>query len=282
LPVPAIFVVLGILVEIKFMVLERIRRVGGVACLVIVLLAPVLVEAGLRETIVRVKPSIVGVGTLQHIRRERVQLRGTGFVVGNGHYVLTNAHVVPQDLDSGKGEFVAVFHGSGKRTGSRRAEEVARDERHDISLLRIRGAALPAMRLAGGRRVREGGLFAFTGFPIGAVLGLYPATHRGIISALTPFAIPVQGAQKLSLKRRKRLANPFTVYQLDAVAYPGNSGSPLYDIKTGAVVAIINAVFVQGSREDVLAKPSGISFAIPIKHAISLMRKAGVVSATGR
>jgi S1-C subfamily serine protease len=191
--------------------------------------------------------------------------------------VLTNAHVVPQDLDSRKGEFVAVFYGSGKRTGSRRAEEVARDERHDISLLRIRGAALPTMRLAGGRKVREGDLFAFTGFPIGAVLGLYPATHRGIVSALTPFAIPVQGGQKLNLKRRKQLANPFTVYQLDAIAYPGNSGSPLYDIKTGAVVAIINAVFVQGSREDILAKPSGISFAIPIRHAITLMRKAGVV-----
>lgn len=257
------------------MISKRIVGIGYITCL-IASLSSAVVEAGLQETIARIKPSIVGVGTLQHIRREQVKLRGTGFVVGNGHYVLTNAHVVPQNLNDGKGEFVAVFYGSGKRTGSRRAKEVARDERHDISLLRIRGAALPTMRLSGGRKVREGDLFAFTGFPIGAVLGLYPATHQGIVSALTPFAIPVQGAQKLTLARRKRLANPFTVYQLDAVAYPGNSGSPMYDIKTGAVVAIINAVFVQGSREDVLAKPSGISFAIPIRHAITLMRKAGV------
>lgn len=264
------------------MILKRIFIVGGIVCLMGSMLASALVKAGLPETIVRVKPSIVGVGTLQHIRRERVKLRGTGFVVGNGKYVLTNAHVVPRELDSGKGEFVAVFYGSGKRTGSRRAEEVARDERHDISLLRIRGKALPTMRLAGGRQVREGDLFAFTGFPIGAVLGLYPATHRGIVSALTPFAIPVQGAQKLTLARRKHLDNPFTVYQLDAIAYPGNSGSPMYDIKTGAVVAIINAVFVQGSREDVLSKPSGISFAIPIRHAITLMRKAGVALGKAR
>ena len=239
-----------------------------------VLMAPGVALAGLPETIARIKPSIVGVGTLQHLRKQRIQVLGTGFVVGDGRYVLTNAHVVPDKLNSDRGEFVAVFFRRGKGTGSRRAEVVARDIRHDVCLLRIRGKPLKAMKLDASRRVREGQEFAFTGFPIGAVLGLYPVTHQGIVSALTPFAIPVHGQKKLTLERRRRLANPFMVYQLDAVAYPGNSGSPLYDPESGAVVAIINAVFVKRSREDVLAHPSGISFAIPIKYAVKMLRQA--------
>ena len=231
------------------------------------------VYAGLPDTIERVKPSIVGIGTLQHQRRQRIQVRGTGFVVGDGNTVITNAHVVPRKLNEKQGEFVAVFYRQGKGTGSRRAVEVARDETHDISVLRIRGKPMRALTLSPQRRVREGDLVAFTGFPIGAVLGLYPATHRGIVSALTPFAIPVHGNKKLTLAQRKKLARPFQIYQLDAVAYPGNSGSPVYDIVNGGVVAVINSVFVKNSREDVLAHPSGISFAIPIRHAQRLLEK---------
>lgn len=237
---------------------------------------------GLAETIARVKPSIVGVGTLQHLRKDRLKLLGSGFVVAGGNHVLTNAHVVPRDLDQQRRESVAIFYRRGKRTVPKRAIEVARDERHDISLLRFAGAALPAMRLDAKVVVREGDLYAFTGFPIGAVLGLYPATHRGIVAARTPFAIPVHGNQQLTRDRWRRLSDPFMVYQLDAIAYPGNSGSPLYDVDTGHVVAVINAVFVKESREDVLAKPSGISFAVPIEHAVALLRKAGVQRSTPR
>jgi len=231
------------------------------------------VWSALPDTIERIKPSIVGIGTLQHQRKQRVQLLGTGFVVGDGNTVITNAHVVPTTVNTAKGEFIAVFFLRGKHTASRRAEEIARDEVHDISVLRIRGTPMRAMSLSPRRKVREGDLFAFTGFPIGAVLGLYPATHRGIVSALTPFAIPVHGGEKLTLERRRKLAKPFQIYQFDAVAYPGNSGSPVYDINSGKVVAVINSVFVQSSREDLLAKPSGISFAIPIKYAQRLLNK---------
>ena len=62
----------------------------------------------------------------------------------------------------------------------------------------------------------------------------------------------------------------------DATAYPGNSGSPLYDPTTGAVVGIINKVFIQESKESILQKPSGISYAIPINYLKELMKKAGV------
>jgi S1-C subfamily serine protease len=239
-------------------------------------------HAGLADTIQGVKPSIVGIGTLQHQRRHRIQVRGTGFVVGDGNTVITNAHVVPRKLNDKQGEFVAIFFRQGKGTGSRRATEIARDETHDISVLRIRGAPMRPLKLLPKQRVREGDLIAFTGFPIGAVLGLYPATHRGIVSALTPFAIPVHGNKKLSLAQRKKLARPFEIYQLDAIAYPGNSGSPVYDVRSGGVLAVINSVFVKGSREDVISHPSGISYAIPIRHVQRLLDKLGRKKPAGR
>jgi S1-C subfamily serine protease len=65
----------------------------------------------------------------------------------------------------------------------------------------------------------------------------------------------------------------FPVFQLDATAYPGNSGSPMYDVETGRVVAILNMVFIKTTRENILSQPSGIAFAIPIRHLRELLVK---------
>ncbi|MCB1737317.1 MAG: serine protease, partial [Gammaproteobacteria bacterium] len=54
--------------------------------------------------------------------------------------------------------------------------------------------------------------------------------------------------------------------------YPGNSGSPVYHPETGAVIGIINKVFVKETKEMVIEKPSGITYAIPIKFAKDLLR----------
>ena len=124
--------------------------------------------------------------------------------------------------------------------------------------------------------MQEGELYAFTGYPIGMVLGLYPVTHRGIISAISPVVIPVFNSGKLNSKLIKRLENPYNVYQLDATAYPGNSGSPLYDIGNGEVVGVMNKVFVQETKENILSKPSGISYAIPIEHVKKLLSSKGL------
>ena len=53
------------------------------------------VLAGLPETIALVRPGVVAVGTMQATRRPPAKLRGTGFVIGDGTLVVTNAHVVP-------------------------------------------------------------------------------------------------------------------------------------------------------------------------------------------
>ena len=66
------------------------------------------------------------------------------------------------------------------------------------------------------------------------------------------------------------------MFQLDAIAYPGNSGSPLYDVDNGRVVGIVNSVFVKKSKESALTSPSGITYAIPAEYMTRLLKKAGV------
>ena len=107
------------------------------------------------------------------------------------------------------------------------------------------------------------------------VLGMYPVTHRGIVASITPMARPVENARTLNGAQMKRLRNLFDAFQLDATAYPGNSGSPVYEQDTGRVVGVINSVLVKESKESVLQKPSGISYAIPAKYVHNLIKGIG-------
>ena len=229
--------------------------------------------AALPDVIEKIKPAIVGVGVFQKTRRPPSIFRGTGFVVADGLHVITNAHVLPEKIDSEKKEIVAVFAGKANLVEIREATKIAEDRDHDLVILKITGRPLPAMSLGDSNRVREGEIYAFTGFPIGMVLGLNAVTHRGIISAITPVVIPQLSGQLLEKRIISRLNAPYNVFQLDATAYPGNSGSPLYSPDTGHVVGIINKVFVQETKETVIQKPSGISYAIPIIHVHELLKK---------
>jgi S1-C subfamily serine protease len=244
------------------------------------LLSPVLLAADLSDIIDRVRPSIVGVGTAYPPRQpnrkgDPVTYRGTGFVVGNGLQIITNAHVIPAELDIDNNQSLAIFAGRGKEARGRMAQLVAKDEEHDLALLEINGPALPALKFGSSDGVREGQEVAFTGFPMGMVLGLYPVTHRGIVAAITPMARPVENARTLNAAQLARLRNPVDAFQLDAIAYPGNSGSPVYEVDTGKVIGVLNSVFVKESKESILEKPSGISYAIPSQHVIQLMNSAG-------
>ncbi|MFT5297972.1 MAG: serine protease Do [Colwellia sp.] len=232
-----------------------------------------LALADLADTVEKIKPSVVGIGVHTPSGRQKNNLNGSGFVIGNGQYVVTNHHVLPKELDSNLLQKMAIFTGSGKNAKVRMADIIASSQLHDIAVLKVHGAPLPAMKLADKNFRREGSYVAFSGFPIGAVLGLYPVTHRGIIASITPTIIPVDNAQQISIKMLKMLRNPYLVYQLDATAYPGNSGSALYDVDTGEVIGIINKVFVQESKEAVISKPSGITYAIPVKYLLALLKK---------
>ncbi|RFC36678.1 MAG: Trypsin-like peptidase domain-containing protein [Candidatus Nitrotoga sp. SPKER] len=225
------------------------------------------------QTIEIVRPSIVAIGTVMQTRAPPANFLGTGFAVGDGLHIITNAHVVPQNLNTEKKESLAIFVGRGAAAKARFATLVEMDVEHDLALLKISGEPLPALVIGDSDTVKEGETVAFTGFPIGMVLGLYPVTHQAIISAITPIVIPALSTKQLDINVVKRLRAPYLVFQLDGTAYPGNSGSPLFDPKTGKVFGILNMVFVKGTKENVLAHPSGISYAIPSNYIHAIMKR---------
>jgi S1-C subfamily serine protease len=235
----------------------------------------------LADTIERIKPSIVAIGTVEPTRNPPFQFRGTGFVIGDGTFVATNAHVLPGDVDAMKREVIGVAIPN--RDGSaqvRPAVVAATDPAHDVALLKLAGPSLAALRLGDPARVRDGDSLAFTGFPIGAIIGLFPATHRALVSAITPVALTQPSARTLDPQLvRKLQAGPFRIFQLDATAYPGSSGSPMFDPRTGEVLAIVNSTLAKAGKESVLSQPSGISYAIPISYLANLLSTAGATKA---
>lgn len=237
--------------------------------------------AEVADTIERVKRSVVAVGTFERGRTPAFQFRGTGFVIAGGTTIVTNAHVLPGIVDAARSEHLAILApGQGKAGPAvREVQRVAIDTGTDLALLRLGGEPLPPLELRDSDTVKEGQEVLMTGFPLGAVLGPFAATHRGMISAITPIAIPQVRAADLDPSVVRRLSRgTFPVFQLDATAYPGNSGSPIYDPATGEVMGIVNMVFVKGTKEAALTQPSGITYAVPASHLQALIRSA----ATGK
>jgi len=229
----------------------------------------------LSESIKQIKPSVVGIAIYAPIESKAPQILGTGFVIGNGKYIATNYHVVSEELDPKIVQNFVALSGTGPNPTLHIMKVVAIDPVHDVAILSI-DKALPALRMAADDLVDEGMSVYFTGFPIGAVLGLYPATHQGIVAAITPDINPAQNADQLTTQMLARLKQPFLIYQLDATAYPGNSGSPIFNRDNNEVIGIVNKVFVSEGKEAALTNPSGISYAIPIRELRRLAKTVDI------
>ena len=89
------------------------RWTGGLAVLTLAIFASPLWASELVKTIENIKPSIVGVGTVQRTRSPQVNFLGTGFVLDDGFHVVTNAHVVPEVLDVVNKESYIIITGKG-------------------------------------------------------------------------------------------------------------------------------------------------------------------------
>ena len=258
------------------------RRIAAALALAGALASTGASSADRQAMIERVRASVVAIGTFDRTRSPQFQFLGTGFAVGDGTTIVTNAHVLPPLLDPSRRETIAVLlpgksHDAKDKDDvpARGAKQIAIDANADLALLKIGGAPLPALSIRDSDTVREGQEVFFTGFPIGAVLGPYPATHRGMVSVVTPIAIPQGRASDLDPAVVRRLTTgAFPVFQLDATAYPGNSGSPVYDPDTGEVIGIVNMVLVKTTKESALSQPSGITYAVPSKFLKGLIEKA--------
>jgi serine protease Do len=230
-------------------------------------------QASLADTVARLKPSVVLVGTYRETDSPRFQLRGTGFLAGRSAQVVTCAHVLPT-TDEGTPPAQLVVQVWEREAGwSMRQARVRSTERHgDIALLSIDGPPGPTAVLGDSSAVREGDDLAFIGFPIGNVLGYAHVVHRAMVSSIATSVPPSPDADRLrgSAIRGAR-EGTFDIFQLDAVAYPGNSGGPLFRPETGEVVGMMNMVLLKGTRESALSQPSGIAYAIPSARVRELM-----------
>ena len=240
----------------------------------ILIVAALPAHADVANTLQSVKPGVVGVGTFNPTASPRANLQGTGFAVLDGRYVVSCAHIFTKPLDTERNETYAVFIGRDRQMAVRSAKLIATDKSRDLALLRIEGDTLPALKLGDSTQVREGWQLYFTGYPIGSVLGLNPSTHRAGLAAIIPIFTPVAAASQLNARTLKQANDAYEVFELDAIAYPGNSGSPVWHPDTGEVLGVLNSVYVKGAKEAALTAPSGISYAIPVKYVHQLLERA--------
>ena len=250
-----------------------VRRGLLAACLAVSCLTVLPAHADLSDTVARIKPSVLVVGTYRATDNPRFRMRGTGFVVADGNLAITNAHVLPESTENmASMTLVVQVRRPGGELSMRQATLLQVDRVHDLALLRFEGAAAPALRIRDSNTAREGQAVAFMGFPIGGALGFSPVTHRGLISSITPAALPTPTARSLNATTiRSVRSGLFDIFQLDGTAYPGNSGGPLFDPESGEVLGVVNMVFIKGSRESALSNPSGISYAIPSRFVAELI-----------
>jgi serine protease Do len=164
---------------------------------------------------------------------------GSGFIVSQDGYVLTNAHVV-----AGDGE-VTVRLADAKREF--KARVIGADERTDIALLKIEATGLPTVKLGKSEKLQPGEWVAAIGSPF----GFENTITAGIVSA-TGRSLPAETYV------------PFI--QTDVAVNPGNSGGPLMNL-AGEVVGVNSMIYSQTGGY------MGVSFAIPIEVALDVMKQ---------
>ena len=172
---------------------------------------------------------------------------GSGFVIDNAGYIVTNRHVVngADDID--------VQFSNGK---SYKAKLVGEDAKTDVALLKIKPESkLPTVPLGDSSKLQIGDWVIAVGNPF----GLEHTVTAGIVSA----------------RDRVIGAGPYDDFiQTDASINPGNSGGPLFD-QRGRVVGIATAIFSQSGGN------IGIGFATPINLAravVDQLRTSGKVT----
>lgn len=274
----------------------RIRFAGGmVAWLVVLLLqSSSLLQAQVPQTqpakldedpfvnaVAIVQAAVAAVGTYDAKDTPTIRYFGTGFVVGNGRTIATNAHVVQAIREAGKLDQMRVFFPDPERLEGRRSIEgrsanvQTEDRFHDVALLNFDGRAEAPLTLSE-QPPLQGRAVGVVGYPIGTILGLVPAAHKGVVAAVVPAVLPLPKGAQLTPELAMAIRNPYNLYQLDMVIFPGNSGSPLFDARDGKVIGIINKVLAGRTREHLLDKPTGVAYAVPVRWIQTLLDRSAV------
>ncbi len=186
---------------------------------------------------------------------------GTGEIIRNDGYIVTNNHVISAAVDGGT---LSVLLSSGVQAP---ADLVGRDPRSDLAVLKIDKTNLPTVPWGNSSAVVVGQPVV----ALGAPLGLSGTVTSGIVSALGR-TVPVPGDNG----QNAILANAI---QTDASINPGNSGGALVDCK-GALIGINSAIAtVPNSAGQTGGGSVGIGFAIPADFAHAIVDQ---IIATGK
>lgn len=171
---------------------------------------------------------------------------GSGFIISEDGYIVTNAHVV-----DGASE-ISVSLPDRRQY---KAELVGADKRTDVALLKVDASGLPVLELGDSDGLNVGQWVLAIGSPFGFE---YTAT-QGIVSALSR-SLPDE--------------NYVPFIQTDVAVNPGNSGGPLFDTD-GQVIGVNSQIFSRSGGY------MGLSFAIPasvVKNVVAQIKDTGYVS----
>ncbi len=197
--------------------------------------------AGIAE---RVLPTVVSI----EVRSGNGGGTGSGFILSEDGYLLTNNHVVA--AGGGGGRITVTFNDG----SSEQAEVVGTTTTYDLAVLKVDRGGLPVAALGNSDSVVVGD----TAIAVGSPLGLSGTVTSGIISAVDR---PVTAGEATSAD-----ISYIAALQTDAAINPGNSGGPLVDA-SGRVIGVNSAIATLGGDLGSQAGSIGLGFSIPINQA---------------
>jgi S1-C subfamily serine protease len=220
--------------------------------------SPEQIYQGLSAGVVRVQSDFASSGTDLFGQPQSGQALGTGFVVDDNGYILTNAHVV-QDNGQKASSVTIVFNKGGGKTQQVKGEIMGVDTVSDVAVIKVdpSGVDLKPLPLGDSSAVQVGEPVVAIGNPLGYDFSI----TSGIVSAIGR-----------NLREPNGQAIPNGI-QTDAAINPGNSGGPLID-NAGRVIGINTMIASQSGGNQ------GLGFAVPINTAIrslEQLKKGGTV-----
>ncbi len=198
------------------------------------------------EIAARVQPAVVQL----NVTSDAGDGTGSGFVISDDGYIITNNHVAGP---AGQGGSIEVSFSDGSTaTGTL----VGANPGYDIAVVKVDRTGLTTVPLGSSDALSVGDSVIAVGSP----LGLTGTVTTGIVSALNrPVTAGGEGETAF-----------INAIQTDAAINPGNSGGPLLD-GTGAVIGVNSAIATTGVEAGGQAGSIGLGFAIPIDTAKRLV-----------
>lgn len=174
---------------------------------------------------------------------------GTGIVMTDDGYIVTNAHVVyDEEYNAGEAKEVSVLFSDEMEYD---AKIIAFDVETDLAVLKIDASGFTPATFGNSDELRVGEIVIAVGNPLG--FELFGSVTSGIVSALN---------RQISINEKN-----MTLIQTDAAINEGNSGGPLLN-SCGQVIGINSAKMSSSYGK---ASVEGLGFAIPINDAKTII-----------